>query len=366
LAANANRCFQGTIVLGLGFVLKPEEATRLIEKDKKNRDVILPYIVGNDVNMHPEQQPARWAINFVDWPLDRNNAPDGYQGPVAADYPDCLSILEQTVRPEREANGNRNTTAKDRANHWWLFGRYGKGLYKTIYGLPRVLVVSLINNHLSFAFAPSTWLFANKLAVFPFHTIQQWAILQSQYHYVWSWRYSSTNLSLMSYSPTYCFETFPMPRTILNGDEDCFPDLREAAQACYDFRQRLLLSRQQGLTTLYNQFHNPDETTADIQKLRQLHVEMDQAVAAAYGWTDLDLGHGFHQTKQGLRYTISEAARREVLARLLKLNHERYAEELKQGLHDKKGAAKKAAPRKKTVSKPAKELPTLFDGKDDK
>ena len=87
----------------------------------------------------------------------------------------------------------------------------------------------------------------------------------------------------------------------------------------------------------YNRFHNPDETSADIQKLRQLHVEMDNAVAAAYGWTDLDLGHGFHETKQGVRYTISEPARREVLARLLKLNHERYAEEVKQGLHEKKG-----------------------------
>ncbi len=29
------------------------------------------------------------------------------------------------------------------------------------------------------------------------------------------------------------------------------------------------------------------------------HVELDQAVAAAYGWSDLHLGHGFHVTKQG-------------------------------------------------------------------
>jgi hypothetical protein len=55
---------------------------------------------------------------------------------------------------------------------------------------------------------------------------------------------------------------------------------------------------------------------------------MDHAVAAAYGWTDLDLGHGFHEAKQGLRYTISEAARREVLDRLLALNHARHAEEV--------------------------------------
>lgn len=69
--------------------------------------------------------------------------------------------------------------------------------------------------------------------------------------------------------------------------------------------------------------------------LRELHREMDEAVAQAYGWDDLDLEHGFHETKQGLRFTISEAARREVLGRLLKLNHERYAEEVAQGLHEK-------------------------------
>ena len=63
---------------------------------------------------------------------------------------------------------------------------------------------------------------------------------------------------------------------------------------------------------------------------------MDQAVAAAYGWSDLDLGHGFHETKQGVRYTISEAARRTVLDRLLALNHQRYDEEVKAGLHQKK------------------------------
>ncbi len=70
--------------------------------------------------------------------------------------------------------------------------------------------------------------------------------------------------------------------------------------------------------------------------------------------------------KEGtLRFTISEPARREVLQRLLKLNHERYAEEVKQGLHGKKGAARKAAPKKKAASKPAKQEASLFDGEDD-
>jgi hypothetical protein len=112
----------------------------------------------------------------------------------------------------------------------------------------------------------------------------------------------------------------------------------------YEHRLKAMKDQSEGLTDTYNRFHDPDEISADIHKLRQLHVEMDTAVAAAYGWTDIALGHDFHETKQGVRFTINGPARREVLARLLKLNHARYAEEVKQGLHDtKKGRGKKKA-----------------------
>jgi hypothetical protein len=87
---------------------------------------------------------------------------------------------------------------------------------------------------------------------------------------------------------------------------------------------------------------------------------MDQAVAAAYDWSDLDLGHVFHETKQGVRYTISESARLTVLDRLLALNHQRYEEEVKAGLHEK--GAKKAKKAKRAEEKPTIErmLPAGF------
>ena len=72
------------------------------------------------------------------------------------------------------------------------------------------------------------------------------------------------------------------------------------------------------------------------------------AVAAAYDWTDLDLEHGFHETKQGIRYTVSQTARREILDRLLALNHERHEEEVKKGLHEK------AKPKSKSAGKRSK------------
>jgi hypothetical protein len=102
------------------------------------------------------------------------------------------------------------------------------------------------------------------------------------------------------------------------------------------YRQLIMSQFNLGLTALYNRLHDALDTDPRIMEMRNLQVEVDQAVVIIYGWQGLDLDHGFHETKQGIRFTISEAARREVLDRLLALNHQRHAEEVAAGLHDKK------------------------------
>ena len=83
---------------------------------------------------------------------------------------------------------------------------------------------------------------------------------------------------------------------------------------------------------------------------------MDEAVAEAYGWDDLNLEHGFHEVdylpeNDRMRWTISEKARLEVLRRLARLNKERYEEKVRQGLHGTKAAAKpKRTPKKPSSS----------------
>ena len=144
------------------------------------------------------------------------------------------------------------------------------------------------------------------------------------------------------YTPTDCFETFPFP---INMDS-----LEDIGERYYTHRQSITLTRQEGLTKIYNRFHDPYEYSADIVKLRELHKEMDEAVAHAYGWDDLELEHGFYEMKLGPCYTISEAARREVLDRLLLLNHERHEEEVKAGVFEAKGAKGKGAKAKKGKS----------------
>jgi hypothetical protein len=96
------------------------------------------------------------------------------------------------------------------------------------------------------------------------------------------------------------------------------------------------------LNEYYDIYHSPEEIVS-ISILRSKKTSIDFGVLHAYGWDDLDLGHGFHETKQGIRFTISEDARREVLQRLLKLNHERYKEEVSAGLHGKTATPKKSS-----------------------
>jgi hypothetical protein len=130
----------------------------------------------------------------------------------------------------------------------------------------------------------------------------------------------------MRYTPTDCFETFPMPSDL--------ESLRAIGCEYHAVRAATTLARKAGLTAVYNLVHDSHCADGDIRNVRSLIEGVDVLLARSYGWSDLSLGHDFHETKQGVRFTITEAARREVLARLLKLNHERYAEEVKQGLHD--------------------------------
>ena len=269
-------------------------------------------------------------------------------------YPDCFRIVEEKVKPERTRKKTSGDFAlrKPLPQKWWIYADKRPELYRTIARMERVLVRARIANIHSMVWVPAGWVYNEKTVVFVDCPL---SVMQSNVHEAWARNYSSTLRTDMQYTPSDCFETFPFPH---------LDDRLDSIEQTYlDHRRRVMHSRQEGLTKTYNRFHDPDESASDIQKLRDLHVGIDEAVAAAYGWTDLNLGHGFHETKQGIRFTISESACREVLARLLKLNHERHAEEVKQGLHDKK--AKPASSGRGRKPKASTNTPSLKFGGDE-
>jgi hypothetical protein len=204
---------------------------------------------------------------------------------------------------------------------FWKFWDKRLDAYEAISQLSRILVIALTSRTGAFVFSPMDIVFSHAVGVFAFDDYSHFSVLQSTLHIQWAWACGSSLKGDLRYTPSDIFETFPFPRNLTG--------LEIIGESYHETRRQIMLARQEGLTATYNRFHNPEEHSQDIAGLRRLHVEMDAAVASAYGWGDLVLGHGFHETAQGIRYTISESARREVLTRLLRLNHERWEEEQK-------------------------------------
>jgi hypothetical protein len=280
--------------------------------------VLKPYLIGDDLNSDPAQRPSRFIINFRDWPLSR---PDKISaGECAEDYPELLKIVDERVKPQRLKLPENNSTAKHRRNFWWQFSNRADDLLASIYGKNRVLAISRTTAHLAFAFVATDIVLSERLVVISEHTFASYCLLQSSVHEAWAFRPGTmTQGTTKTYFVAEAFETFPRPNENIT--------METCGEKNYTHRDTVMSVRQEGLTKIYNRFHDHTETSVDIVELRRLHVEMDRAVATAYGWQDLDLGNAFHETKQGIRYTISESARREVLDRMLALNHKRHAEE---------------------------------------
>jgi len=213
----------------------------------------------------------------------------------------------------------------------------------------------------------------------------------SRVHEIWFIFRASTfgSADAPRYSPTDVYETFPIPTALLDSaakdpaNQATRKSLEAIGERYHQFRSELMMRNNEGLTSTYNRFHDPSETSSGPLELRRLHGEMDQAVLHAYGWSDVPTVCGFGldyldleddaQLPDDLQYRIDSGelffweadvacafeaqmraygavkgkkkfpwryrwpddVRDDVLARLLALNAERYEEEVAQGLHSK-------------------------------
>lgn len=322
LSVNKTKSYQGSILCGTGFILETDEAKQLLDKDERNQDVIMSYMTGADLNKTPDHSGTRWVINFSDWPLDRDSAPAEYSGPVAADYPDCLNIIIERVKPERTRTKESGEfqLRKPLPQKWWQYADKRPALYSHLSRLKWAMAVAIgATKYVAFGVINGKRVFGHTSAVIASDSFSDFATLNASIFECWAREYASYNLSLLRFTPSDCLETFPFPLRTANLDE--------VGEHYNQHRSKLMTDGKEGLTTVYNRFHDSSESSDGIQQLRDMHITMDQCVAAAYGWTDLSLNHGFHETKQGIRFTISESSRRDVLQRLLKLNYERFEEE---------------------------------------
>ncbi len=262
---------------------------RLIAKDPRNAERIFPYLGGEEVNTDPRHAHRRWCIDFNDFPLrrvpmpkswaamsERERAecrrtglvPQDYPEPVAAEWPDLLEIVERLVKPAR-ASDNREIYRR----LWWQFCEKRPALRRAIFGLKHVHAITQTSPHLSVSRVPAGMIYDQKLIVFAESAAASLAVCQCRPHEIWARSFAATMKDDLRYTPSDCFRTFPFPLAYVND-----PALEAAGSTYHDHRAALMQAHNEGLTKLYNRFHDPAHRSPDIARLRELHHAMDQAV----------------------------------------------------------------------------------------
>lgn len=304
LRENAGIAFIGCYVLGMGFILDPEEAADWIARDPRNAEVLFPYLNGADLNSRPDCSPSRWVIDFTGMSLDESRT-----------YPLPSARVLERVKPERAKN-NRDVYRRD----WWQFAEKRPALRTAVSALDEVLVVALVSKTVMPVRVPTGPVFSHMLGVFATQSFADQGVLSSSLHQLWAITYGSGMRNDPRYTPSDVFDTFPRPAP--SAELEC------VGQVLDEERREVMLRRGLGLTSLYNLVNDPDlpgSADADVDRMRQIHRDIDEVVMAAYGWDDVPLGHGFHTYRQMTRWTVSPAARVEILDRLLEENHRRAA-----------------------------------------
>jgi hypothetical protein len=333
LKGNLGNSFVGSYVLGLGFTLGEVEAHGWIAEDQRYADVLFPYLNGQDVSNHPEHATRRWVINFHDWSESE-----------AAEYPLAFKKIVRDVKPERQKRGARGefVLRKPLPQRYWQYADKRPAMVRALSTLDWCIVITRVSKVVMPVMVKTGQVFSEQLVVFASDDPALFAFLSSSLHYWWAIECASTLETRIRYTPTDVFDTLLTPPLT--------DRLREAGIRLDAYRRELMLDRNAGLTDIYNLVHSSEGADAAIVELRNLHEEIDRAAIEAYGWHDLlddteqtppadsthetfPLDHGFHETDQGIRYTVGLFARTEIIDRLRQLNHQAYADEVHLGLH---------------------------------
>ncbi len=261
-------------------------------------------------------------------------------------------------------------------------------MYGKLKDLSKVIVVARTSKTLAFVLTNNRQVLNANLTVIASSSYAKYLILQSSLHNSWAWQYCTTMKTDLIYQPSDVYETFPFANNLTQQHEKL---LNTIGKTYHEHRRQHMLSMQLGLTKTYNAFHakeiqagitkaslqgmdkkaiekqhgkevwnlwnhlqktlgtcSIEEAVAGIVKLRELHVEMDEAVLEAYGWHltpdpsprvgGIDLRHDFYEVdylpeNDRVRFTIHPEARKEILKRLLELNHKIFEQEAHEGLH---------------------------------
>lgn len=288
MRANIDLSNRGVQLFGAGFIVTPEEASGIGLGTVAGLDKhIRRYRNGRDLTGTPR---GVMVIDMFGLGVDD----------VRARFPAAYQWLLERVKPERDQNNREG-----RRKNWWLFGETNPKLRRQLKSLPRYIATVETAKHRTFQFVEATILPDNMLVAIATNDALILGVLSSRLHAAWAWA-SGGSLGMyvgnVRYNKTRCFETFPFPAVDTGLTVELAERIRNLAeQIDLHRRTRQAAHCDVTVTSMYNVLEKlrSGEQLNDIERtinekglvgaLCSLHDELDAAVLAAYGWSDLTL-----------------------------------------------------------------------------
>jgi hypothetical protein len=315
LRANKGLACPGVQLSGQGFLVLAEEAVAM--KTTSSASLLKRYFTGRDITQNMREQ---YVIDTFG--LDQQE--------LRAKYPDAYQWLIDRVKPERDHNPRETYRV-----NWWRHAETRSKFRGALYGLRHFIVTSRTARHRVFQLVDADALPETKVLIVALEDPLSLGILQSETHVAFANRLGGWlgvgNDS--TYNHSDCFEKFPFPA----DDTGLTPELADRIRSLAEQLDAHRKARQAAheavtLTGLYNVLDKlrrgealsaKDKTLHEqglVSVLQSLHDELDAAVLAAYGWSDLG---PVPWPDEAARAAWTEA----LLERLVALNAKRAAEE---------------------------------------
>ena len=278
------RVFQGIIPGHHGFRIDPDKAEQFIRSNNRNREILKPYLIGDDLLGQSEGQPSRYVIDFF-----------GLNILEARAYSKPFELISQQVLPERKRQAEGEITLNRQAlsinpnsktnnfyqrllDKWWrhITGRVAMTHYlKTI---RRYVACSRVTKRPVFDFVSNSIRPDSSLKVFGFEDDYSFGVLQSNAHWQWFTQKGSTLTERFRYTSHSVFDTFPFPQQPASEQVKV---AAAAARALHEYRREAMAKSESDLTLrdMYRTLELPGKNP-----LRDLHDALDAAVLAAYGF----------------------------------------------------------------------------------
>jgi hypothetical protein len=300
---------------GLAFVID-SESEWFEPLRNESGSLLVPYVTGDDITSHALTRVSRWALDIADRDLEE----------IEKNFPIAYRFLMQ-VKPTRTPSALKSYNGL--IDRWWQFWNHRATQMRRLRRRRDFIAYSKVTKFPVCILAPSQWIYTNQVALIGIDKGDELAIALSSLFRNWLERLSGGRLEgRLRLSISESIAKFPLPEEAISAAGVV------AAQSFNDLAVEWAREHGSGMTDVMNAIHSPDDQTPQVEELRRRLVEIDTAVAAAYGWDDLDLSFSFVQhdaraIRDQCRFQISKATTAELFSRLVNLNRE-----VSEGRHD--------------------------------